>query len=474
VFDTTGVVLLSYNTIQLDTTLAQPAVDLTDVVLGSYRRRLGSTFVLPRQPVATITSVVGVVSGTLPTTAFALYHPDAPLDKGRSTLAQDYLQISSYTDSTGATVPSGAMVSVVSESHVLVGEYPEYLNSLGASFLTMRVFNADRTVEYRGPNDPSGVSDFTITQGTQTTAVSIQRTLTGVIASGDTVLIDYAHDENFTVTYTTNLVVSNVQNALEAVRHATADVVVKDAVPVPINLHGTLVLNKGQDPAVVDTAVRTNLSNFVQELRLGDPIRQSDVIHIFEATAGVSYVTVPLALMARGTGSQVVREALNTSLVNTVVGLTSLSTAAVQVWLLKDPLVAATTDGGGPDTSYRGVFQDSVALSLLASTATFTSLGLLAGRAYIVGSGGAVLMGYSDDATLIAAGFVDSTARLTERLNRTANRVLVSLVAGDTPVNHTYACTYVVGTDTGAKNIAPGAAEYIVLGDFVPTYEEDV
>ena len=48
IYDLTDVALTSYNTIQLDTEVTQPAIDLTDVVLGSYRRRAGNKFVLLR------------------------------------------------------------------------------------------------------------------------------------------------------------------------------------------------------------------------------------------------------------------------------------------------------------------------------------------------------------------------------------------------------------------------------------------
>lgn len=470
VFDLTGVTLTGYDTIQLDTGIVQPAVTLTDVVLGSYRRQVGSTFILPRQPVSSLVSVVGVQSGTLPDTAFALFHPDPPLEKGRSSLAADYLQISSYTDDEGNQVPSGDLVSVTNESHTLIGEYPEYVDNLGAVFLTLRVWDSTHTIEYKGPNDPSGDPDFTIILGNQTTPIAIKRVETGDIASGQTVQFDYSHDENFTVTYKTNLVVATVQASVDAMRHATADVIAKDAVPVPLDLRATIVLNKGKDQAVVDPILRTNLTNYITNLRLGDPIRQSDVIQVIERTDGVSYVIVPVSLMVRGEGSQVVREVLTTDLSSEIQLLSSLSTVSVLVWLVKDALSTATTNGGGPDTDFRGVFQDDVALTLLASDALLPTLGLGVGRAYIIGTAGASIVGYSDDATLTTEGFSDTVA---ERINRTANRILVSTVTGDSPVNHTYDVTYIVGVDSGAKDIDPGAAEYISVGAWLFTYDEE-
>lgn len=476
-FDLTGVTILGYDSIQLDTSIPQPSVDLTDVVIGAYRRRVGSTFVFPRQPVSSVSSVVGVVSGTLPSTAFALNHPDPPLEKGRSSLAADYLSIMAYTDDDGNQVPSGDLITVLNESHVFLGDYVEYVDSLGAVFLTIVVTDSTGTITYKGPNDPSGDPDYTIVLGDQTTPLALKRVSGGDITSGQTVLVSYSHDENFTATYRTNLVISVAQAAVEAQRHATADVIVKEALPIPLDLQATVVLNKGSSQSDVDPVLRTNLTNFITNLQLGDPVRQSDIIDVIERTAGVSYVVVPLTKMVRGAGSSVIREDLTTDLSSEVIQLSGISTDSVLVWLIQDALLAATTNAGGDITDFRGVFQDDIEMTLLDATALLSSLNLATDQAYIIGSEGASILGYSDDATLIAEGFTDSTKRAAERVRLTANRILVSTLPSDSPINHEYAVTYTVGEDTGAKNIDPGAAEYIAVPtdttDWLFTYDED-
>lgn len=473
VFDLTGVMVTTYDTIKLNTSVPQPSVNLTDVVLGSYRRQTGTAFVLPRQPVSDITSVVGTVSGTLPVESYLLVRPTAPLDTGRSTLANDYLQINGYTDSTGANIPTGGFITVTDESHVLIGQYPESLGSLGANYLTLVVKSADGLTTYAGPNDPSGSPDYQITLGTSTTAVSITRTSAGAIPNGATVLVSYEHDENFTVTYTTNLIVSLTQDAADAKKHATADVVVKDAIPAPIDIEATVILARGRDSGTVDTALRTNLSNFFANLRLGDAVRQSDIIDVVERTGGVSYVLVPLTKMVRATGSIVVREPLSTDTVSESVLLTGPSTNEAIVYLLTNELTAATIDGGGGGSDFKAVFQDDVGMDLLLPSATVESLGSAPGLAYIIGSGGKVISGYSDDATLEAEGYVTDAAKKSRRVEITANRILVSTNTGGSPTTHMYAVTYVVGADNGAKNIDPGAAEYCIEGSFTFTYDED-
>jgi hypothetical protein len=473
VFDLTGVTITSYDTIQLDTSIPQPAVDLTDVVLASYRRRTGSKFVLLRQPVAGIASVVGSVSGTLPTDSYFVGYPDAPLSYGRSTLAGDFLQIDGYKDDSGNTVPSGDTIVVTDESHVMVGQYAEFLDSLGANYLTIIVKSSDGLITYAGPSDPSGVPDYQISLGTQTKAVSITRTESSTIVSGGAVLISYEHDENFTVTYQTNLIVSTTQNAVDLQKHATADVVVKDAIPAALTIEATVVTKQGREPSSVDTLLRTNLTNFFSNLRLGDPVRQSDVIDVIEQTDGVSYVVVPLSKLVRQRGGMVVREEISTDTVSESVLLTSLSTNASIVYILTEPLSAATVDGGGSGGDFRSVFQNEVPMDLLPATSTLISLGIAPASAYVVGSSGVVIEGYSDDTTLQADGYVTAKNIISRRKALTANRVLVSVAPGYAPTDYKYAATYAVGEDAGAKNIEPGDAEYCAQGILTFTYDED-
>jgi hypothetical protein len=473
VFDLTGVTILTYDTIQLSTTVTQPSVDLSDVVLGSYRRRAGSDFVLPRQPATAISSVSGTVSGTLAATATLLVHPDAPLGIGRSTLSQDYLQITSYTADDGSAVPSGDAITVTDESHVLTGQYAEFLDNLGANYLTVVVKDSTGLITYKGPDDSSGDPDYTVNLGTQTTALSVVRTETGDIASGATVLISYEHDENFTVTYTTNLIVSLTQDAVNLNKHATADVVAKDALPIALDVEATVVLIRGRESSTVDTALRTNLANFFANLRLGDPVRQSDIVHVIEGTTGVSYVVVPLSKMVPALGSTIVREDISTDVASESSLVTDLSTNDASVYLLNNGLLYATTDGGGAVGSFRAVFQDDVSMSLQAATASLTALGVAPGRAYIIGSDGRSIVGISDDATLTAAGYVTSTAIVARRKELTANHILVSLTVGAAPTSYEYSATYVIGSDTTAKNVDPGAAQYVTGGSFLFTYDED-
>lgn len=469
-YNLTGVTIVNYRTIRLSLDVPQPWVPptLTDVILGDYRYRTGEKFVLPRQPVEAITSVVGESTGTLDTSLYLLVHPNSPLALGRSTQAGDYLQITGPSDPNAP--PTGDILTVTNEAHVIVGSYVEYVQRLGADSLTVVVTNTDGTVTYESPFT-SSAPDYTIIEGDQTNPLGIRRTSTSAISDGENVLISYRYDENFTVTYTTNLVTSALQNQIDITKHACADVLGKGAIPVPVDLTATILLRKGFQQPEVDTAIRTNLGILISRLRQGQPLRRSDVVRVLDSTRGVSFVVLPLTKMVRAFGSIVARDVLFASQIGDSVRLDMWSDATVSVWLLTQELTAATTTGGGPPGEFRGVFQNDAQLVL--QTTLPERLGEESGRTFIVGSEGLVIPGYSDDATLISEGYVTTPEILARRLELTANRVLVSLAVGDAPSNYTYWATYVAGFQDGERDIQPSQAEYLTAGVFTFTYDED-
>ena len=471
VFDLTDYTLTSFNEIQLSTAVPQPTVNLTDVLLGTYRRRKGSSFVLPRQPVSAITSVVGTVSGTLPVGSYELVIPNSPLAYGRSVLAGDYLDIIGYTNTSGNLVPSGDTISVTGEQHVLIGTYPEPLDNLGAIYYTVVVTSLDGLTTYNGPFDP-GTTDYTINFGTQTVPVSIQRVPTGNIADGQTVLVSYVHDENFVVTYTINQVVTVTQEHLDEMKAATADVLAKDGIRVPLDIEATVVLKRGRTRSTVDTTLRTNFANFFANRRVDEAVRQSDIIDVIEQTDGVSYCIVPVSKQVRQTGSLVLQDSLSSDGAGESTLIASLSTNSAVVYLLNQELQAATTTGGGTG-NFRGVTKNDVQITLLGATAPVANMGLAPDQSYIIGNDGAILVGFSDDATLIAQGYTTTAMIAARRQAITQNRILVSLPPGESPSTYAYAVTYVVVDDTGAKDIDPSAAEYFVQGNLTFTYDED-
>jgi uncharacterized phage protein gp47/JayE len=460
-YDLTGVNIIDYQTFTIDNTIiTQPVTTLDDVVIADYRFQVLNQLFMTIQPVRRVVSVVGEVSGALtPDVHYQLFKTDDPLLDGESTIAKNYVSI---TPSGG--IPSGDTITVNNELHVMIGFEQEPLNSIGINTATIRVFNEQRTQEFLRPE--SSTPDYDIIPGTSTTPAKIVRTAASQIANGQEVSIDYVHDENFTVTYVVNELLQQLQEILNNKRHVTADVLVKQAVQNDINIETTVQLASGSAKDKTDPIIRNNVSLDLDKKLIGQGVAQSNVDSAINDSTGVQFNVLPMARMAYADGSHKLREGV----LSTYTHVGSLDIGGNLVYILTNPLEFSTTDGGGLGTEHKGVFQDDIAMSL---SADLTSVGTAANQAFIIGSGGAIIAGYSDDATLASEGFL-SNQYVAERLRRTANHVAVSLLGSgipqDNPANHVYAVSYVIRGDSGSHDISVSAMEVIDLGILTVTY----
>lgn len=459
-YDLSGVTILDYQTFQVDAGIQTFTTAINDVITADYRFRSVNQFVLTHQPVRRVTSVVGQSSGALTTAGYSLYKTEDPLWEGESTIAQDYVQITQV-----GGVPSGASITMSDEEHVMIGFFEERLLSIGINTATIRVYSEDRTVEYEGPSSAS--PDFEIVAGTATTPARIVRTSTSNIVSGETVSVDYEHDENFEVTYVINDLLQQLQATINRQRHATADVLVKQAVVNPVNIETTIQLKKGAKKDTTDPKVRTNVSTELNSKTIGEGTAQSDMINAIDSTDGVDFQVLPIAKMGYADGSKKLRE----SLIASSQRLSSLDAGGNRVFILTNSLQYPTVDGGGDITVHKGVFQDDLAMTLSASLST---VGQYAKGAWIIGADGAVIMGYSDNATITAeTGLTDPDDIEAERLDRTANHVVVSLEGPtDEPGDHLYAVSYNIEGDRGPHDLQASEVEFLDLGALTLTFRE--
>ena len=459
---TGGVNLLDYQTFKLNPALlGQVVTNFDDVVTADYRFRVDNKFSFSFQPVRRVVSVVGEVSGTLSSSVgYSLFKTDDPLIDGESTIANDYLSINQV-----GGIPSGSSIQINAELHVLIGFQEEPLGSIGINTKTIRVFNEIRSIEYDGPS--ATLPDYEIIEGTPTTPTRIARTSTSFIQNGATVSIDYSHDENFSVTYVINDLLQQLQRTINSRRHVTADVVVKESIENAINIETTVRLLSGATKDKVDPAVRSNVSLGSNTRLIGQSLAQSDVIHAIDATTGVDFLVVPMALMAYADGSRKLREAISSAYHQ----LPTLSIGANLAYILTTGLTSPTTDGGGLVTEHKGVFQDDEVMILVSSLALVASA---PNQSFIIGSEGAVIVGYTDVSTLVAAGFITAADQHAELLRRTANHIIISLSGSgnpiDAPTAHRYNVSYVIRGDSGSKDITASDVEFVDLGNFTITY----
>ncbi len=464
-YDLTGVQIISFNEFQLSTSVPQPVTHFDDIVTADYRFEVVDQFIFTLQPVIRVVSVVGEVSGALTPTVngqngnYTLYQTDDPLLDGNSTIAQNYLTVVQFNG-----IPSGNTIPINNEVHVLIGFQPSLLESVGVNTLTIVVYNSIRTITYAGPG--TSEPDYDILPGTPTSPVAIVRTPNSTIPNGATVSVDYVHDENFTVTYVINDLLQQLQAVLNVMRHVTADVLAKQAVNNLINIETTVQLTAGAAQSTVDPNIRTAVSIVLDTKTIGQGVAQSNVDAAINNTSGVSFNVLPMALMAYADGSQRLREALGSGYEE----VSSLNIGGNIVYILTDSLEFPTIDTGGPPTLHHGVFQDGLIMTMATMLAT---VGSAPDQAWLIGSEGAVINGYSDNATLTAQG-VPADQLAATRLALTANHALVSISGAgtppDNPDNHTYAVSYIIYGNTGSQDIPAAQVEYIDLGNFTITY----
>lgn len=459
-YNLTGVAYLDYRTIRLNKSVPQLLTNYDDTVEGDFRFAKNEKFVMSVQPVNRVLSVTGQISGLLDSTfGYEFSRVEDPLLMGFSTKSSDSITINSYNG-----VPTGEMIQVNDEVHVLVGNIAEPLNSLGINIFSLNVYSADRTIRYNGPHDRN--PDFLIEEGDSTHPLRIVRSAQSTISNGSSVSVDYEHEENFTVAYVTNQILQDVSARLNQTRHVTADVLVKQSLENPLSINATVVLAVGASQSVVDLRIRTAVSNLLQSKSVGGTVHISDVVSAMMMVDGVSYVVQPFARMTLKSGSIRLRDHVNSDFIF----IPSLSSGFNKVFISVDPVPFNAVEGGGPDNIFHAVYLDGMSVP---NSKNMPSVGMSSPQGYVIGFTGVVINGYSDDATIQMQN-PNSTDTEQIRLGLTANRVLLSLPIDVNPSNdpslHSVSVTYVTATDNSAEDVTAGSIEYLSSGDLVINY----
>jgi uncharacterized phage protein gp47/JayE len=459
-YDLTGVSILDYNTIRVNTSIPQPPTSLDDFVEGDYRFRSNNKFTAALQPIRRIVSVTGEISGPLDSTSgFTLFKLEDPLLTGDSTIATDYVEINQV-----GNIPNGQLIPINDEQHVMIGEFEEQLDSVGINIFTIVVYSQDRSHQFNGPSSTS--PDYLVVGGSQTTPVRLIRTNASAIVSGSTVSVDYEHDENFKIDYVVNDVLQQVNVKVQQMRHITADVIIKQAVENPMEIEATVQLNPNADQATVDSEIRTSYTVLTDNKGIGGDIHVSDVISVIDNSNGVNFVVQPFSRMTLQDGAMRIRDGIPSN----SVFLPSLSMFTNAVYILIQPLPFNTIDGGGPLNTFHGVFKDDL---IMSGATILESIGTIVNNSFIIGASGASIPGYSDDATL-SLTYTTPEDIANARLQLTANHIVVSLNSGSSPPDepslHTFSATYVVENDSGDKDIVISSVEYLTPGDLTLTF----
>ena len=404
--------------INLDETLpANQAIGLdpSDVILVSYRYRDSEPYVFEVQPVESIVSVVGEISGTLSVENYSLQKLDDPLTYGNSTIATDKMQIKFANG-----LPTGGIISITDEEILLLAENETELSRFGIDPDTVVVTDNTNTITYQRD------IDYILIEGDQNSLSRLKRTPESSITSGQTVFVDYEAGENMTVNYNVNSLLNEVQTRIDTMRHLTADVIVKNSIKTPIDFDMKVLLEEGSDQASIDRQIRTAVARLLSDKQIGENIYQSDVINAVENINGVSHLVVPFTKMVKANNSYVLKEPYQGE-------WSDFQTVNVTSYKSNGKLSWETLPTGGPTNLYRGVFENDIELSLVSKASLVAEA---PGRA-----------------------FIDSEGYLyvSPRLGPIADAKITT--------------TYVVSGASGARDIEFSDIEYGSVGTLIITYD---
>jgi|GEM_PF-4767746 len=355
---------------------------ITDLIRVSYRFRKSQEAILTNQPVDEIISVTTQEGDQLiENTHYVFNKADDILLEGNSIFAVRNIQMIYDSDS---KLPQGRLFDYSDEINLVSFEKKE-VSKKGCDVNTVIVTNLTGTIIYELNNDyiliePESLFNY----------VTIKRAVGTTIGDGDTVIVRYQYGEPITVSYNVNSLIRNVQEKVEVKRHLTADVLVKAANKIDIDLEFTIKLLASANGPYVKNELSTILFNAFNRKKMGGRVNQSDIIRLIDAQEGVDYVILPLTKMIISDGTHIAHENVPKTTI-----WTAHETNVVTSY--KSPVNTLTykTLGNASDSSkFWRVSQDDLELKMVD---TISEVAEDFGRAYISDQGEIYLSTRLDD-----------------------------------------------------------------------------
>lgn len=433
-FDLTGSSILD-NILTLDKTIPQPTYRMTDIILGDYRTDVTNKIILTRQPVRKINSVKKADGTDIP---YTFYKKEDPLILGQSSKAQDYII---FNNEEGEKI-----ISITGEQHTLNELYAETLVNRGVDITALSVKDASG-VSFKSPLQDLS-PDYLIEINDE--LVTIKRTINSSITSGQVVFVDYEHLENITVSYQTNLVVSNLQLEVDEQKHLGADVLIKEVSPVKVNVKGLIYLEPGVNPSTTDSLVRAAIENRIREENLGGRLFSSDIIREIDFVQGVSYVSIPLTELSLSAGDQILREKVSPT---APVEITEYQSTSHKLWIMDTDLDNVPNSSGGENAR---VFLDGAEIEFLTVGQRETLSNWNGIKGSIVG---------------LEKAYVNVDG-VPQEIANSARKVMLSLPLGKTPTDYDIEVNYTCGNGTGVVGeLRLSKFSYFEIGELSFTYE---
>lgn len=341
-------ILLEKNQTNLDIGLAT-----FDVVEVTYLYRSSNILVLSQQPVLSIVSVSTSNEDLIDPSKYSLIKLEDPLLNGNSSIAQDSVKFL-FDESDNIQ----EYVTVTDEQHDMLYDTPAMLTLKGVDINTIVVKSEDDSSTYILD------VDYSVTAGSNTTYTYLNLMYYGQIRSGDRVNVSYNASVNFNVVYTTNNLIPQVQEKIDEMKHACADVIVKQSIKNFVDLGFVVVKKTGTDSSLLKSRIITAISNYTSELKSGDTLTQSAVASVVRGLSGVKDIRIPFTKMMKRNGSFISMDEIgytNFELFNK-----AISSGVISYRSLESVLSYRTTDNGGDSNLFRGVYEDNKILTLVS------------------------------------------------------------------------------------------------------------
>jgi uncharacterized phage protein gp47/JayE len=373
-YNLTGLLIVGDgNTVVLEKNYQNLTIGLAtmDVVEVSYLYRSSNMIALSEQPVSTIVSVAASDGTLIESSKYALVKLEDPLQNGWSSIAKDAVKFLFNENDDIAE-----FIDVTNEEHDMLLNTPARLQLKGVDETTIVVIPMDTEVPYLKD------VDYSITAGDESLYTYLNLLPNGKIRHGDRVRASYRASENFSVTFTTNDLVSQVQDKINVMKHACADTIVKDAVGNLLDVSLRVVRKTGVDSSLLKSRIQTAVANYVSSLKLGEGMTQGTLVSIVQAVNGVKEIRLPVTRMMKRNGSFIPLDDLGHLTFEVYQKTSATGTASYRS--IDSVLTYMTSDNGGDPNLFRGIYEDNKLLTLVSTPGEVSKS---PGRGYVQNDG---------------------------------------------------------------------------------------
>lgn len=350
-----------------------------DVVEVNYVYRTSDSIVLSNQPVESIVRVHGSDGSIIDPGLYELVRLDPVFNTGGSTLSRSAIRF--LFEDNGAVPGEDSslpeLVEIVDEEHILTRTTESKLRLKGVHIRSIKVYPIQP-----GSKELIKDVDYKINPGSNTEYTYITLIQNGMIRHGDRVRVSYNANENFSVTYIYNSMVEQIQEKIDKVKHACADVLVKESIRNFVDFGFRVKKEDGVDEGLLREQIKQVLIDHTSKVKMGESLTQGVVSSLVRELDGVKEVYFPFTKMMKRNGSFIPLEELE-SMIFEIYHSTSKG-GYVSYRSTKNALKYKTSENGGDSNLFRGIYEDGKLLEMVSSPAEVSSG---RGKAYIQSDG---------------------------------------------------------------------------------------